>query len=320
MVAKKTKKKSEVVECDCPDTCSICEKWILHGEQMWTNPTRHLNEEACAAGLPSVEYPSEPVVGLERWPRLERVGALLEAHRYVFARTMPKVPHCYTVKRNWQDAAAFREVVCELHALGEARAWHRQQYDYLDVNQHYYWSVEDRDAPPEATTLINRAVRADYFEPEPPFFAVPDPGIAELLSLYGYESHLTGSSVLDVGALAYDGFKMATPYLAIGAAGDLARLPDSVDQIETRVRWFVPPATRRGPRRFDVVLCGAASQLTNDELERLPTLVAPLGRVVCLFSAEKRWRHGVGKWRPGLMAGEVFHHGAHVVVRWTRSA
>ena len=183
-------------------------------------------------------------------------------------------------------------------------------YDYLEVNEHYYWSMEDREAPPACTILINRAIRLDYSLPEPPWWPNgPESAIAALMDTY--TPMVGGRSVLDIGCGWPASGKAAGFYQGIGPAGDVARL-GALDGISTTVSYFVP----RAPERFDIIVCGASSLLQPNELERLPLLLAPGGRIVLIFSAEKYRLMAVGHGVPGSgrIKGVVYDHGEHVVV------
>ena len=68
------------------------------------------------------------------------VGQLLDAAEWTFAKTMPDIPHSYTLKRQWADGAAFTRVVQGIRQLGTRRRWRTMSNIKLDVNQFYYWS------------------------------------------------------------------------------------------------------------------------------------------------------------------------------------
>jgi hypothetical protein len=143
--------------------CRRCGKWIGPGEKICFTPgagATHLTEARCAEALPSIHVtpmePSDPTYHAER----ERVGRLLEAHPWTFAKTMPEVPHWWTVRRQWDDAE-FTWVVLRIKQLGVKRKFRKSFNYYFDFNRHAYWTMDPRNAPAEVTTLINRAVRED---------------------------------------------------------------------------------------------------------------------------------------------------------------
>jgi hypothetical protein len=314
----KVAKTAKPMKARFPSKCKRCGLWILHNELIdWTrgSAATHLTLEQCEQALPSVILPSDPILGSERWERLERVGRLLEAHPYRFAKTMPDVPHCYTLRKEWSaDTHAFSRVVTDIHLLGEKRTWYGSKYDYLDVNEYFYWSMEPRTAPPEATTLINRALRKDYPEqnpPEPTWFAQAPMCVLAML-VTAQVGSLVGLDVLDIGCTWPGGAEGARSYLGLGSPGDVHRVAAEHPHVPTlcaRVAYFLP----REQVRFDVVLalCGAGSHLTPAELERLPQLVAPQGVAALMF--------GTDQWREGVFPGAVYEYGEHVLVVWRNS-
>ncbi|HUV66266.1 MAG TPA: hypothetical protein VMW24_20410, partial [Sedimentisphaerales bacterium] len=94
----------------------------------------------------------------------EELTKHLEAHEYQFAKTMPQIPHWYTLRKKWEDGKVFEEVVQAIRDLGEIRPWPappkkaRYRHTYFDAGEWSYWSM---GAPLEKTILINRAKRYD---------------------------------------------------------------------------------------------------------------------------------------------------------------
>lgn len=80
----------------------------------------------------------------------------LEAATYKFAKTMPKTPHWYTLRKTWSDEALFERVVQAIRDLGVKRKFGKASYVYFDCGEYMYWSM---GAPLCQTILINRAVR-----------------------------------------------------------------------------------------------------------------------------------------------------------------
>jgi hypothetical protein len=85
----------------------------------------------------------------------EQVAATLEVQTWTFARTMPKNPHEYTLRKTWTGDLPFEAVVQFIRDHGYRRRYGRRWYVCLDVGQHRYWTM---GAPLPATILINRAV------------------------------------------------------------------------------------------------------------------------------------------------------------------
>src|SRR5689334_15250484 len=157
--------------------CGRCGKWIVAGERIeWErgNPATHLTEAQCAAAFGDVALVRAPILESADWETFERVGRNLAAHPFHWATTYADwAPHTYTLLEEWADKSAFYECVTQIRRLGyryrfEGRVSKRTGKrsviwnNYLDINEHIFWTMEPFDAPPEATSLINRAARGRY--------------------------------------------------------------------------------------------------------------------------------------------------------------
>lgn len=95
--------------------------------------------------------------------------ALLEAHPWRYAKTMPQVPHFYTLRKQWTDDSvraagyqgsasdAFEAVVRFIRTHGQDEQYGRYTSRILIVPGDHalkYWTM---GYAPEVTTLINRA-------------------------------------------------------------------------------------------------------------------------------------------------------------------
>ncbi len=84
--------------------------------------------------------------------------------RWIYAKSMPKHPHHYCLRRE-QDEERFEAVVATIWERGYDRWYLRRPWRSLDVGEECYIWVCTRpgpDVPPplERTILINRAIRA----------------------------------------------------------------------------------------------------------------------------------------------------------------
>lgn len=224
----------------------------------------------------------------------ETVGALLEAHDWIFAKTMPDNPHEYTLRKRWEDQAAFDRAVLGIRLLGYQTKFRGRSYTQLDVNDHYYWTM---GAPVPATILINRKKRQPDTHPAPydvaagsydAVFTSPECA-RENADLFARIGDLSHASVLDVGCGTGLLLDYATPQRYLGIDPSSAML----DQLRAKH----PEAAHVGTRyttlgalvggRYDrvVALYGAASYLTDAELARVPHLLNPGGRAFLMFYA-----------------------------------
>lgn len=84
----------------------------------------------------------------------DEVISILEENLWHFAKTMPKIPHSYTRKREWDDPKAFIDAAAYISGNGVPEKFYRKTYNYLYSDTHKYWIMSD---DPLASELINRA-------------------------------------------------------------------------------------------------------------------------------------------------------------------
>ena len=98
-------------------------------------------------------------------PRLltiEEVQEWMESVHWIYAKSMPKHPHFYTLKRD-QAPRRFEAVVFTIWETGYDRWYLRRPWRSLDVGEYFVWvhtkpTGSDAPAPLQATILVNRAV------------------------------------------------------------------------------------------------------------------------------------------------------------------
>jgi len=78
---------------------------------------------------------------------------LLSCAQFRYAKTMPKFPHHYTLRKTW-DNHVFDEVVKAIRELGSPRMFGNREYIYYDFDGCTYWTM---GSPIDQTILINRA-------------------------------------------------------------------------------------------------------------------------------------------------------------------
>ena len=86
---------------------------------------------------------------------------LLKNAKFVFAKSMPKMPHHYTLRETW-DSNTFDYVVQKIRELGVPERFFKKTYIYYYANGYKYWTMGN---PTDQTKLINRAIsdKADQF-------------------------------------------------------------------------------------------------------------------------------------------------------------
>lgn len=83
-----------------------------------------------------------------------RLIALLQTASFRFAKTMPRHPHWYTLRKTWESDADFVACVVLIRARGVVRRFKGRPYTQLDLGGLTYWTMGDTL---DNTTLINRA-------------------------------------------------------------------------------------------------------------------------------------------------------------------
>lgn len=113
----------------------------------------------------------------------EEVRDFIAAHQWTFAKSMPQIPHFYTLRKRARDDAEFATMVQHIRDAGYDVYFGRTKYRYLDVDGMHYWTM---GFPVVETILINRAVIKVKAVPVAPAKAVeppPPPPRAQQLGL-----------------------------------------------------------------------------------------------------------------------------------------
>lgn len=77
----------------------------------------------------------------ERLAQWKRLAELLESAQWTFAKTMPRNPHWYTLRRTWARDEDFVFAVDLIRLLGQRRKFQRHWYTQLDLGDHTYWTM-----------------------------------------------------------------------------------------------------------------------------------------------------------------------------------
>jgi hypothetical protein len=137
--------------------CQACvDGWVYIGEEVIDSETgeaRTFHNPVRCRRCATVEPPYLTDEELEAW---------MAKVRWIYAKSMPKHPHEYTLKRE-QDPDLFERVVQTIWDHGYDRSYLRRPWRSLDVGDHFVWVhtlPEPRmSAPLEDTVLVNRALR-----------------------------------------------------------------------------------------------------------------------------------------------------------------
>ncbi len=223
--------------------------------------------------------------------------ALLEAHSYRFARTMPGAPHSYTLKRTWESGDLFVEALHKMRAVERVEElfggrWYRR----FTANGYKYWTMgADLDH-----ILVNRAIHDTGSDPYAAVADAYDLGIHRNRSeaertqrIYDSVGIEPGADILDIGcgsgALVDFRFAdiVAERYTGVdpsrGMLGVFAdKHPEFRDRpVRTRFEDYWPG------RKFDLVLalCGAPSYIGGAGFvsKKIQWLLKPGGAAVLMY-------------------------------------
>ena len=83
-----------------------------------------------------------------------RLEEVLINRDFTFAKTMPKIPHWYTLEKHWSDKALYKEVVNYINENGYKESFYGKEYTYLNIGEYKYWAMRITDG----TGIINRSL------------------------------------------------------------------------------------------------------------------------------------------------------------------
>jgi hypothetical protein len=83
----------------------------------------------------------------------EEFAAFVHRAPWTFAKTMPHIPHEYTLRRQ-HDSAVFEAAVRFIRERGYQARWGRAIRTYVNLNGKRYWTM---GASVEHTIVLNRA-------------------------------------------------------------------------------------------------------------------------------------------------------------------
>lgn len=205
-----------------------------------------------------------------------RVAAALLSQSWTFAKTMPRNPHFWTLRKTWDADVQFDDVVRYIREAGYTLRFGRTDYRCLNVNGWRYWTM---GAPIDETILINRAenrVRPSpydrmaqtyddlYLTPED---EAENRAIGDMLAEYP-------GPFLDIGCGTGLGARLvpSDDYFGIDASSGMVSVAAdkglAVATIDAAEYWPEPefkPGTA-------IALFGAASYLPRHVVERIPEM------------------------------------------------
>jgi len=87
--------------------------------------------------------------------QVKALSQVLEKHDWIFAKTMPKNPHFYTRKKDWDDPTLFIKCAHKIREFGKTEMFRGWPYVCFNYNGYKYWVM---DKNPNDAVIINRKV------------------------------------------------------------------------------------------------------------------------------------------------------------------
>lgn len=220
------------------------------------------------------------------------LGDALTTHGYTFAKTMPKHPHWYTIRHDWEDDDQFVNAVKLIRKYGYDRRFYSKHYTSFDLNEYYYWTMGEpinKDGKPW-TYIINRAKRSfksdyDSIGSEYDGLFQDEESLAENQSVMEAIGWRQGESVLDVGCGTglFLEYNQCNDYVGVDCSKTMLwamgqKFPDA-ETVYTDFEHFYTD------RRFDKVIAtfGAPSYIDPKTIGRLNRFKAEGGKLFLMF-------------------------------------
>lgn len=85
---------------------------------------------------------------------------IIKRFHWQFAKSMPQIPHYYTVKskRSKRDAEDYEKLYTYIYENHYIKYFYGKPYKYVDIDNYSYWIMTDDI---RASIIINRAERRD---------------------------------------------------------------------------------------------------------------------------------------------------------------
>ena len=96
----------------------------------------------------------KPAKNLPDRETLQYMREILLSKTWRFAKTMPKTPHWYTLRKTWGNDILFDEIVLLIRKHGYQHRYGKTWYVKIDIDDMQYWTM---GSPVAKTILINRA-------------------------------------------------------------------------------------------------------------------------------------------------------------------
>jgi len=215
-----------------------------------------------------------------------KVAELLEKQNWIFAKTMSKIPHWYSLRKTWKKDEEFIFVVEFIRTYGYIDYFFKKKFRYFNINGYKYWTM---GAPLRDTTLINRAkvqYQAEYDRIAAQYITL----FKDIDSLRENEKLFNKldmkGKVLDIGCgnglvLDYCDLK-PTNYIGIDKSKEMLRYFKKAHPDYTVINSAFEDYYWEG---FDTILAlfGTASYFNPKMIHKVKQMIKPDGRIYLMF-------------------------------------
>ena len=195
----------------------------------------------------------------------------LEQLDWTFAKTMPKNPHWYTLRKDWESDDLFCQIVQYIRDVGRPVKHWRQTYTILEMNGYRYWTMGctlDKSKTPH-TRLINKAAIVYGSE----YANFPEDGDKELY----VEKPPEGMQDL-IGSLDLQGAILEVA-CRTGMVLDQCKLePENYTGIDTSLK-LLEQLKNKHPNFKDNVICSSFDHFYKSSFDRIVWLFVGLNYI-----------------------------------------
>lgn len=229
--------------------------------------------------------------------QFDEFAELLLSNSWTFAKTMPKNPHYYTLKKNWGNPEEFERCVMFIRKHGYVVQYGGRNYTCFDINGQKYWSM---GAPLDKTILINRS-KVVHFSPYDDIaekyhsLFKDEEAIKENREVMEFVNYKAGQSVLDIGCGDGLFLDLVNPELRDYIGLDpSSKMLDALFDLHGGLSGpylFICSQFERFycKDKFDLIisLFGSFSYVSPDQLERIPDMLTEGGKALLMVYSDE---------------------------------